>query len=154
MTLFASGLHDVEQGSLGSGIYDGKTGIRSYSFTQSKGTRLISVKSIEECGSEEARQGERLFVKQDISKYSWRILDEGKRSVEIQEICGCTFHAEFELEEADENFGCYVFMGFHGTRTFGGMRNPRGIVSCGVVHFENKPNDSHLPNVTVPSEGQ
>ena len=153
MTLFASGLHDVEHGSLGSGIYDGNTGIRSYSFTPSKGTRLISVNNIEECGCEEAREGERLFVKQDISKYPWRILDEGRRSVEIQEVCGCTFRAEFELEDSDGNVGCYVFMGFHGTRTFGGMRNPRGIVSCGVVHFDKKPNDSKLPDVTVTSQG-
>ena len=155
MTLWTAGLHDVRLGSLGSGIYDGEAGIRNYSFTPSRGTRIVSVKGIEECGSEEPREQERLFFKQDLSKYSWRFMDGEDRVVELQEKCGCSFRAEFELESEENNFGCHVFIALHGTRTFGGTKSPRGIVSCGVVHFERKPEDGMgLPNVTDPNEGE
>ena len=157
MTLWTAGLHDVRLGSLGSGIYDGEAGIRNYSFTASRGTRIVSVKGIEECGSEEPREQERLFLKQDLSKYSWRCMDGEARVLEIRQNCGCSFRAEFELEEdaKENNFGCHVFLALHGARTFGGTKSPRGIVSCGVVHFEKRPEDGvGLPIATVPNEGE
>ena len=84
--------------------------------------------------------------------------DGEARVLEIRQNCGCSFRAEFELEEEDaeeNNFGCHVFMALHGTRTFGGTKSPRGIVSCGVVHFEKKPEDGvGLPIATVPNEGE
>ena len=155
-TLWTSGLHDVRLGSLGSGIYDGEAGIRNYSFSPKRGTRIVFVNGIEECGGEEPREEERLFFKQDLSKYSWRCMNGEGRMVEIREDCGCRFRAEFELEEAaDENVCGHVFVALHGTRTFGGTKSPRGIVSCGVVHFERKPGDgTSVQDATVPNKGE
>jgi hypothetical protein len=158
--VLSAGLHTPTTGAMGSGIFDGKSGILNYVFDPNSGTRIIGSRissNVKEPNEEmDADSSKRLIYKQDLSKFSWKVLESGSRTCKLDLEHGSTCSVTYELDKSEEwgDDGSYVFLALHGTRTYGASTFKAGIFSCGVVYFKTVPTfAAGLLVVEVPSQG-
>lgn len=150
--VLTSGYHYGKQGSLGSGIYDGRRGIVNYVFSSDSMTKIVTetqVHAIKQIGLA-VPLCERFFLKRRIERFQWKVVDSSKEVVTINLPSGSTCTLTYELEPYHGE-GRFVLVAQHGHRIFGLKNSPkRGIFSCGVFFAKTFSNGSFAIEVPLP----
>lgn len=134
VTLLASGIHDLAQGSSGSGIYQGGLKILDFTYREN-GSKLVKSKlkaAKQKEGSELKRvKLDSFYLFEDLTKYSKIELKPGSNHVSLNYgDFACEIHYEAKNHE---HFHALIY---NGNRTFAAGKFSAQIQVCGIAPKE------------------